>query len=78
MVYLVFHASASWMSGNAFVTGAEGLRFKFQAGQIGHSTANGWPPLHHFFERSCVARAQLRGDGAQKLVTRFGVLQEVL
>ena len=47
-----------WSSGNAFVSGAGGLRFKSQAGQIGHSVANGSPPLRHFFERSCVARAQ--------------------
>ena len=45
-------------SGNAFVSGAGGLRFKSQAGQIGHSVANGSPPLRHFFERSCVTRAQ--------------------
>ena len=49
---------ASWSSGNAFVSGVGGLRFKSQAGQIGHSVANGSPPLRHFFERSCVARAQ--------------------
>ena len=47
---------ASWSSGNAFASGAEGLRFKSWAGQIGHSVANGSPPLQHFFERSCVAR----------------------
>ena len=49
---------ASWSSGNAFVSGAGGLRFKSRAGQIGHSVANGSPPLRDFFERSCVARAQ--------------------
>ena len=43
---------------NAFVSGAESQRFKSQAGQVGHSVANGSPPLRHFFERSCVARAQ--------------------
>ena len=47
---------ASWSTGNAFVTGAGGLRFKSQAGQIGHSVSNGSPPLRHLFERSCVAR----------------------
>ena len=30
---------ASWSSGNAFVSGAGGLRFKSRAGQIGHSVA---------------------------------------
>ena len=32
---------ASWSSGNAFVSGAGGLRFKSRAGQIEHSVANG-------------------------------------
>ena len=49
---------ASWSSGNAFVSGAGGLRFKSRAGQIGLSVANGLPPLRHFFEWSSVARAQ--------------------
>ena len=44
-----------WSSGCAFVSGAGGLRFKSLAGQIGHSLANGSPPLQHFFEKSCVA-----------------------
>ena len=67
---------ASWSSGNAFVSGAGGLRFKSRAGQIGHSVANGSPPLRHF-ERSCAARPQRRGDGPRKLVTSFGVIQQV-
>ena len=33
-------------------------RFKFWAGQIGHSAANGSRPLRHFFETSSVAREQ--------------------
>ena len=66
---------ASWSSGNAFVPEAGGLRFKSRAGQIEHSVANGSPPLRHFFERSCVARVQWRGDGPRKLVIGFGVLQ---
>ena len=35
-------------SGNAFVTGEGGLRFKYRAGQIGHSVANDSSPLQHF------------------------------
>ena len=66
-----------WSSGNGFVSGAGGLRFKSRAGQIGHSVANGSPPQRYFLERSCVARAQWRGDGSRQLVTRFGVLQRV-
>ena len=31
---MFFSAPASWSSGNAFVPGAKGLRFKSQAGQI--------------------------------------------
>ena len=57
-----FSGPASWSSGNAFVSGAGGLRFKSQNGQIGHSVANGSPPLRHFFERSCVAREQISKD----------------
>ena len=68
-------SSPSWSSGNAFVSGAGGLRFKSRAGQIGHSVANGSPPLRLFFEWSCVARAQQRGNGPRQLVTRFGVIQ---
>ena len=48
---------ASWLSGNAFISGAGDLRFESQTGQIGRSVANGSPPYLHFFERSCVARA---------------------
>ena len=32
-----------------FTINAEGLGLNFQAGQIGHSVANGSPPLRHFF-----------------------------
>ena len=66
-----------WSRGNAFVSGAGGLRFKSRAGQIGQSAANGSPTLQHFFERSCAARAQWRRDGPRKLVRRFGVIQRV-
>ena len=40
--------SASWSSGNAFVSGAGGPRFKSLAGQIKHSVTNGSPSLGHF------------------------------
>ena len=45
--------------------------------QIWLSVAWGSPPLRHFFERSCVARPQWRGDGPRKLVTCFSVIQHV-
>ena len=44
--------AASWLSCNAFVSGAEGLRFKSWAGQIGHSVINCLPPLQYFFDWS--------------------------
>ena len=40
----------SWSSGNEFVSGAGSMRFKSRAGQIGHSVANGLPPLRHFLD----------------------------
>ena len=49
---------SGWSSGNVFVSGTGGLRFKSRAGQIRHSVANGLPPLRHYFERSCVVRVQ--------------------
>ena len=67
----------SWSRGIAFVFGSGGLRFKSLAGQIGHSFANGSPPLKHFFKRSCIVWMQQRGDGPRQLVTRFSVLQRV-
>ena len=45
----------SWSSGQPFVSEAGSLRFNSWAGQIGHSVANGLPPLRRFFERSSVA-----------------------
>ena len=42
---------ASWSSGNAFVSGARGPKFKSRAGQFGHSVVDGSPPLRHFFKK---------------------------
>ena len=36
---------ASWSRGYASVSGAGDLRFKSRAGEIGHSVADGSPPL---------------------------------
>ena len=58
-----FRSNANWSSDNAFVSGTGGLRFESRTGQIGHSVANGSPPLLRFFEKSCVARAQWREMG---------------
>ena len=44
---------ASCSSAHAFVSGAGSLKFKSRTGQIGHSVANGSPPLRHFLVRSC-------------------------
>ena len=49
-------------NGNAFVSGAGGLRFKSWAGRIRHSVANGCPPLQHFFERSLGARRRSEAE----------------
>ena len=56
-------------SSNTFVSGAEGLRFKSQAGQIGYGVANGSPPQRNFFERSCVARK--RNDAERAPQARY-------
>ena len=60
-----------------FASGVGGLRFKSWRGQIGDRVANGSPPLRHFFEKSCIAWAQWRGDGPCKLITRFGAIERV-
>ena len=57
-------------NGNAFVAGAEDLRFKSLADQIETSVANGWSPLRFFCKRSCV----FRRNGLRKFVTRFRVI----
>ena len=51
---------SSWSSGNGGRIRLWSVRSEVQisASQIGHSVANGWPLLRHFFRRSCVARAQ--------------------
>ena len=68
---------ASWPSDKAFVSGARDLKFKSPV-KLDTIIANGSPPLRHFFERSCVARAQRHGDVSRKLVPHFGVIQGVL
>ena len=49
---------ASKSSSNLFVSGAEGMKFKSRASQIGYSVANGSPLLRYFFKRTRTARAQ--------------------
>ena len=51
---------ASWLSGNAFVSGAWGPRLRSRAGQIGASVDNGSPPLGHFFKNSCSPGAMMQ------------------
>ena len=72
-----FPQTVQLVDGYAFISGMEDLKFKPRADQIGHSVINGSPSLRHFFVKSCVFRAQLRGDWLRKLVTRFGVVQPV-
>ena len=70
---------ASWSSGDSYVSGVGDQDFKSRAGQIGHSVANGSPPLQYLFKRrsSAVALAQWHGNGPRKLVTSFGEIQRV-
>ena len=48
------------LSGNAFVSGAGGLRFKSRAGQIEHSVAKDSPPLRHFFQKAVFSGVMTR------------------
>ena len=48
-----------WSSGNAFVTGAGGQKFKSRAGQFGNNIANGSPPLRHFFLKKLCLKVNL-------------------
>ena len=79
LLLIATYPPASWPNGNMFVSGSVGLRFKSWAGQIGHNVVNSLPPLQHFFQRSCVARAQWRGDVSCKLANtlRCSSLQRV-
>ena len=61
---------ASWSIGNAFVSGAGGLRFKSRASKIGHIVANGSSSLRQLFERSRVAASiATQRDGPRQLFT---------
>ena len=63
---------SGWHSGTDIAIGAEGRGFDSLADQIGHSVANGSPPLRRFF---CVAQVLSRGDGPAN--SRFGALLRV-
>ena len=61
-----------WPSGNAFIFGAGGLRFKSRAGQIGHSDAM----TRHRCDispkvRSCFARAHISLDKIANFETHY-------
>ena len=65
-------------SGNVFLSGPGGLRFKSWASQISRKVANGLSPLRHFFERAPLPIGAMSWRWAQqKLVTRFGEMQRV-
>ena len=70
----VFEETANSVNENS---NTRSLRFKSRARQIGYNVANSSPPLRHFFEKSCVAQAQWHGDGSCKLITHFGVVQQL-
>ena len=42
----------SWSSSNAFVSGAEDLRFKSRVGLIKHSVANSLQSLQQFYKKA--------------------------
>ena len=67
---------ASWLSSNAFVSGAGDLRLKFWVGQIGHCQRLATAAIF-LLKELCFSRAQWRGVGWRELITRFGVLQQV-
>ena len=72
-----YFTTGQLVSGNAFVSGAVGLRFKSRVGQIGHSVANGSPPLRHSSKGDVLPGRNDAEMGPGQLVTRFGVLQRV-
>ena len=65
-----FSLPVSWSIGNAFVSGAGGLKFKSRANKIGHIVANGSSSLRQLFERSRVAASTAtQRDGPHQLFT---------
>ena len=62
---------ASWSSGNAFVSGAVGLRFESRAGQVGRSVVNGSPLLLHFFKEAALPGRNDAKMGPKNLLHPF-------
>ena len=60
----------NWTSSKAFVSGAGGLRFKSRAGQIRQCCQRFAIAVLFLPKKLCCPRAQWRGDGPRKLVTR--------
>ena len=82
MSFLVLAQAACFSSGNAFVSGTDGLRFKFRAYQMGHGVVNRSPPLQHFFEKSGDPWEQRSENWPRQLVTLWcstaSIMQDLL
>ena len=64
--------SVGCSSGNEFIFGVGGLRFKSRADQIGHSLDNSSPSLQYFFESSCMPTSAKR---SHQLEPDIGVIK---
>ena len=64
----------SLSSGNAFISRAGRCEIQISVCQIGHNAANSSPPLHISSKWAVLTiKAQWRGNGSRKLVSRFGL-----
>ena len=70
---LKFLEPASWSSGNAFVSGAGGLRIKSRTGQIEHSVANGSPPLLTFLQKELHPNEKVSYSQYQKVFKEMNI-----
>ena len=69
---------ASWSSGNAFVFGAGGLKFKPWTGHIGHAVLLMARHCYISSKVAVFARVPRQENGPRKLVKRLGVIPRVL
>jgi len=73
--HIVYDKNSRWPNGVPHTSCAGGREFESRVSQILHSRSKGLPLLLH--HSALVALALRRGDGHRKLVTRFGVIQQV-
>ena len=65
LLFIIFDRPVSLVVKGTAV-GAGGLGFNFRAGQIGHSVANGSPPLRCFFRAVLLRRLAVEMDPATR------------